>query len=389
MPFELIMESRLKSKNRRLRVAIVHDVLIEYGGAERVLEEFLSIFPKADLYTLYFNKKDPVIYKTFNRFQPQTSFLQSIPGLPRLRQYFSVTKLVSWLYFYLLNLSSYDLIISSSHSFNSKIIRKGRGAYHLCYLYSPPRYLYKEINEIAWIKKFPFNFFLFPLFAFLRFTDKRAAKHPDVIVAISQEVKKRVARYYGREAIVINPPVRLPKKIKTKREKGNYYLFLSRLVRQKGLELAIKTCTKYKLPLLVGGEGYLRKRFENMAGPSVTFLGRLNNREVPKVYIGARALIYCAVDEDFGLVPIEAMAHGVPVIAFKSGGVKETVVDGKTGIFFENYTPASLFKAIKKFERLSLGPKVCRAQAKKFSQEKFRQKILECLKEGNLKTVDK
>jgi len=366
----------------QLKVAIIHDELLEYGGSERVLEELLNIFPSADFYTLYFNKRDPTVYSTFNKAHPKTSFLQHIPGLYKLRQYFSVVKLVSWLYFYLLNLSKYDLVITSSHSFNSKIVRKARDAYHLCYLYSPPKYLYKETNEIAWIKRFPFNFLFFPLFALLRFTDKKASGHPDVIVAISQEVKKRVASYYGRDAIVINPPVRLPKKIKRRKGKGNYYLFLSRLVRQKGIELAVIAATKYRLPLVVVGDGHLNDRLEKMAGQTVTFLGRVEDSEMPRVYSKAKALIYCAIDEDFGLVPVEAMAYGVPVVAYKSGGVKETVIDGKTGVLFSDYSEKGLYKAIKRLEKLFIDPGRCSRQANKFSKEKFRKGILQLVESG-------
>ena len=366
----------------QLKVAIIHDELLEYGGSERVLEELLNIFPSADFYTLYFNKRNPTIYSTFNKANPKTSFLQHIPGLYKLRQYFSVVKLVSWLYFYLLNLSKYDLVITSSHSFNSKIVRKAHDAYHLCYLYSPPKYLYKEINEIAWIKRFPFNFLFFPLFAILRFTDKKASQHPDVIVAISQEVKKRVASYYGRDAIVINPPVRLPKKIKREKEKGNYYLFLSRLVRQKGIELAVTVCTKHKLPLVVVGEGHMLPHLKKIVGPTVSFLGWVPDDKFSSLFRGAKALIYTALDEDFGIVPVEAMSYGVPVIAYKSGGVKESVIDGKTGVLFSDYSERGLYKAIKRLEKLFIDPSMCSRQANKFSKERFRKGILQLVESG-------
>ena len=140
--------------------------------------------------------------------------------------------------------------------------------------------------------------------------------------------------------------------------------------------------TEYRLPLVVVGDGHLNDRLEKMAGQTVTFLGRVEDSEMPRVYSKAKALIYCAIDEDFGLVPVEAMAYGVPVVTYKSGGVKETVIDGKTGVLFSDYSEKGLYKAIKRLEKLFIDPGMCSRQANKFSKERFRKGILQLVESG-------
>jgi len=376
-----IMELSLKFR-KGLKVAIVHDVLLEYGGSERVVEELLRIFPGADFYTFYFNKSNRAIFAGFKNAKPKTSFFQNASFLYKLGRYFSITKAVSWLYFYLLDLSSYDLIISSSHSYNSKMVRKSKGQLHICYLYTPPKYLYGEMNELFFIKKFPLSLLLFPLFSFLRFIDKKAAFHPDKIIAISLEIKRRVARYYGREAFLVYPPVNLPKSLVVKTKKKSYFVAHSRLVRQKGIELIISTFSRFRIPLVVIGEGYLLNFLKSLAGPTVKFVGRVPDEKLPEIYSRARGLVYGSLDEDFGIVPVEAMAYGVPVVAYKSGGVKESVIDGKTGVLFSDYSEMGLYKAIKRLEKLFIDPGMCSRQANKFSKERFRKGILQLVESG-------
>lgn len=378
MLFAPIMEkqSEFNRLSKKVKVAIVHDVLLGYGGSERVLEELLILFPQADLYTLYFNQKNKVINAAFTRRKPKTSILQSFTFINKLGRYFSVTKLYSWLYFYKLDLSKYDLVISSSHSFNSKIVRKPKNGFHLCYLHTPPKYLYKEVSEIGWLKKFPFKHFISPIIELLRRIDKKAAENPDLILVNSREVKKRVAEYYHRQATVVYPPVNVPKKIKKPRVDGKYYLFLSRLVSQKGPELAVATCSKYDLPLVVVGEGHLRKELEKIAGSTIQYLGWVEDSKLLDIFSNTKALIFSAQDEDFGIVLVEAMACGAPVVAYKSGGVKETVIDGRTGVFFEKYDARSLYSAINQLEKLDINPDLCHAHASKFSKEKFHRQII-------------
>ncbi|MGD9129354.1 MAG: glycosyltransferase [Candidatus Woesebacteria bacterium] len=362
-----------------LKIAIVHDVLYEYGGAQRVLEELLALFPKADFYTLYLNKKDKNIVKSFQKRTPKTSVLQRIPGLEKLGRFFSITKLYSCWYFYCLDLSNYDLIITSTHSFNAKLLRKPPEAVHLSYLHTTPKYLYQEFNELAFIRKFPFNFLLFPVMAMLRLFDQKGAQNPDIMIASSENVRQRIKRYYHRDAVVIYPPVLSLKKF-TKPKEKKYFLACSRLVKQKGMELIVKTCSLYKLPLLVAGDGYLLADLKKIAGPTVEFVGKYRpEKDLPQLYKNAKALLYAAIDEDFGIVPVEAMAFGVPVVAFKGGGVKETVIDGKTGVFFKTYTVKALYQAIKRLEKSKVSAKACYQQSRKFTKQVFRKEIFKVL----------
>jgi len=371
-------------KFNKLKVVIVHDVLFEYGGAEKVLECMFEVFPHADLYTLYFNKKNQQISEKFADKKPRSSFLQYFLWLNYLGRFFSITKFISWLYFYQLDLKDYDLVISSSHSFNSKIVRKNKKALHLCYLHAPPKYLFNEFNELNFIKKFPFNILFFLFLAIMRWIDIKAATHPDLMLVNSKTVQKRAKKYYQRNSLVLHPPViNLNQDFKknyslnqnSKKNKKKYFVAHSRLVKQKGIELIIKTCNKYKLPLVVIGTGYYKSKLEQLAGSTIIFKGWVSDAQLIKIYSNAKALLYAAINEDFGIVPIEAMNFGVPVIAYASGGVKETVINSKTGVFFKDYSVQSLWQAIAKLEKISIQKKDCLKQAQKFNTNIFKKKL--------------
>lgn len=357
-----------------MKVAIVHDTLVEFGGAERVLDSILEIYPKATLYTFFFNTKNKIIYSKYKNKNPHTSFFQNLQFLGHFTGLFSLLKPFALIYFYFLNLTKYDLVISSSCSYNAKFVRKNKKSIHVCYLHAPPRYLYAEKNQMGFIKVFPFNVMLVPGLGIIRFLDRKAAYGPDVIIANSLEVQKRIKKYYGRKSTLLYPPVK-PELILPEKSEKKYYLCHSRLVQHKGMELAIKTAKKYKLPLKIIGDGYLRKKLEKMAGESIEFLGFVKDKDLPGVYASAIALIYCPTDEDFGIVPVESMSMGVPVVGFNSAGVKETVVDGKTGVLFNEYSVDGLYKAISRFNSLKIFKASCKKQAKKFSKETFKKQF--------------
>ncbi|KKS89854.1 MAG: hypothetical protein UV63_C0012G0006 [Microgenomates group bacterium GW2011_GWC1_43_11] len=360
---------QLNKLNRR--IAIVHDTLWEYGGAERVLEVLLTMFPSSDLFTFYYNFHNTTIVSAFSHHHPKSSFIQHVPLLHKSGFLFSLTRLISWIYFYFLNLSNYDLIICSSHSFGSNMVRKKTGTLHVSYLHTTPRYLYKEFVNRGLIQHFPWNLFLYPVLEIMKYIDKLSMNHPDLILANSYTVKKRIKKYYNKNATVISPPVHIAGKLPRKNAYPKYYLAFSRLVAQKGIELIVNTCTKHNLPLLVVGEGYLRNHLENIAGKTIRFLGYVPDTDVSHIYANAKALLYCARDEDFGMVPVEAMAEGVPVVAYKSGGVSETIINGKTGIFFHDYSQIGLYKAIQQLNKVKIIPKDCYEQAKNFSKDRF------------------
>lgn len=375
--------------NKNLRnirkIAIVYDILLTYGGAEKVLENLLKIYPDADIYTFIFNKRDKTIYNKFSKTNPKTSFIQRFQWLGKYDFLLSILKPLALFYFWFLNLSKYDLVISLSGSYNSKLLKKINGT-HICYLLTPPKYLYKEKNEFDFIKIFPFNIIFYPFISALRKIDCLASKSPDEIIAISKVVQERVLAYYKRKSTVIYPPVHMTiKKIVKKTKK--YYVFHSRLVRNKGVELVIRTASKYKLPLIVIGDGYLIKRMKKKAGKTIKFLGFVDDKKLPNIYSHAKALIYASTDEDFGIVPVEAMSYGVPVIAFKSGGVKETLISKKTGVFFNIFTIKGLIDAIEKFEKYKFNSKFIQKYSTYFSEINFRKRIYNAINQSVIKRI--
>lgn len=358
-----------------MKVAIVHDVLREFGGAEVVLLTLLEMYPLADVHTFYLDLNNSRISAEFGDRRIKSSILSQYPGWARLGKWFSLTKIFAWIYFMTLNLSEYDLVISSSHSFGSKTVWQTGRAVHICYLYTPPKYLYEELNELNIIRKFPMNVLFWPFRQVLKLIDKRSAQNPDVIVAISQEIRRRVKNYYGREAEVIYPPVE-ESRVKRESKKQKYYLSVSRLVQQKGIELLVKTSSKYGIPIKIVGEGQEKDRWLKLADPKyVEFLGWVPKENMAELYLGAKAFISCAIDEDFGLAVVEAMAAGVPVVAVRSGGIAETVTDRKTGVLFDQADEEGLYRAILKFESLKMNPRDCIEQAKKFSKRIFVNKM--------------
>lgn len=225
-----------------------------------------------------------------------------------------------------------------------------------------------------------------PMF-FLRILDKRAAQIPDYVLANSNEVAGRIKKFYGREAIVIYPPVEIPK-LESPVKKENFYLIGGRVSRHKGHDIAIKAFTALGLPLKVFGgtfASYGLDQFKKFAGPNVEFLGEISDEEKWELMKKAKAFIFPSEQEDFGIVPVEAMASGTPVIALGQGGVLETIIDGKTGVLFYERTPEALIAAVKKFEKMKFGAEDCITQAKKFSKERFKREMLEFINEHSKK----
>ena len=349
------------------RVAIVHDAVLYAGGAEQVLIALLQLFPTADMYTAFFT---PQLCNWINKFFTGTIYVSPFDRIPYIRRFADWFKLPLFYYWKGLNLSRYDIVISSSHSFSSKAVVVAPGALHISYVHTPPRYLYTEYNETRLIKIPLIQFFLAPFLSWARALDYQAAQRPHVLVANSKTVRERVRAYYQRESVVIYPPVKIPKRI-GQIQKKEYFLCVSRLVKQKGTALAIGACNALRLPLVVVGTGKEERFLRAIAGSTIIFLGFVPDDQIDQIYRHARGLIFCSHDEDFGMVPVEAMAHGVPVIAYNSGGVQETVVDGKTGVTFADYGVGSLIRAIQRFENLNFSQKVLRTHAKHFSEERF------------------
>lgn len=361
-----------------MKVAIAHDHFLYLGGAERVLIALLAMYPQADVYLALAAQNNIALLKKHTAGNIITSPFNRPPLVRRFADWFK-----PFLYFWWesLDLSSYDLIISSSHSFSSKSIIAPTNVVHISYIHTPPRYLYDEYNETRWIRHPLARTLLKPIFSWMQRKDYAAAQRPNVLIANSKTVQERIKRYYNRDSIVIYPPVRIPQKTILRERKLQYFLCVSRLVRQKGVDLAVRTCTKWNLPLVVVGTGPQEIYLRSLARPTVRFLGFVPDNKIAGVYRKAKALLYCARDEDFGIVPVEAMAHGVPVIAHNSGGIRETVIDGKTGTLFDEHNIDALVRAIQRFGGLRFLQKNLLVHARRFSRENFKREFIEVTKQ--------
>ncbi len=356
-----------------MRVALVYDRVNKWGGAERVLLALSEIFPDAPLYTSVYNPKKASWAK---KISVRTSFLQQFPNAPRVHEFYALLMPMAFESF---SFDEFDLVISVTSEAAKGIITKPQTK-HICYCLTPTRYLWSGYDE--YFSNSTLRFFAEPAVAYLRRWDTLASSRPDVFISISKEVQSRVKKYYGRESEVIFPPVDLSVKYKVSsskyREEG-YFLVVSRLVPYKRIDIAIQACNILRLPLKIIGTGVDEGRLRRIAGPTVQFLGSLTDGELVGYYKQCKAVIFPG-REDFGITAVEAMSFGKPVIAFKGGGVTETVFEGKTGTFFYPQTADALLKKIQDFDTLQANYQACITQAKKFSKDAFKAQFLSLLK---------
>lgn len=392
-----------------MKIAIIHDYIKEYGGAERVLETLLEIYPDADVFTSLYAPEFLGPHRSrFEKYNIKTTFLNAIPFRHKL---ISPIRLLSPLAFSTLDLSEYNLIIVSQTGAYFPNLVKHKKAKLICYTHTPPRYLYGYATARDWKKNKFFAFAAGIANHFLRITDFNASKNVDFFIANSEEVAGRIKKFYRRDSVVIYPPVEISSKYQVESSKyrdGNsdqkhntkylihnteYYLTGGRLARAKGIDVIVKAFNKNGLRLKIFGKGFagFEEELKKMAGGNIEFAGEVSDSEKLELMRNAKAFIFASYDEDFGITPVEAMSVGTPVIAYKSGGVKETVVDPSvhsassgqagsgpaTGLFFEENTPEALNDAIKKFAQTKIDPKDCTRQAEKFSKERFIKSIKE------------
>ncbi|MFH1971575.1 MAG: glycosyltransferase, partial [Patescibacteria group bacterium] len=242
-------------------------------------------------------------------------------------------------------------------------------------------YLYGYLTARNWQKLPGINILAAIANHFLRMIDFKSAQNVDLFIANSKEIKSRIERFYRKDSVVVYPPVSLATAIKSYK-KEDFYLAGGRLARPKRVDLAIKAANKLKLPLVVFGKGFAGygKELEKLAGKTIKFVGEVSEKEKTKLMSQAKAFIFPAEEEDFGITPVEVMSVGTPVVAYYSGGVKESVIEGKTGVFFKEPLVGSLISAIKKFEKIRIDPKECIKQSLNFSKENFDKKILKLIK---------
>ena len=352
------------------RIAIFHDNFAQMGGAEKVAEEIHKLLPDADLLSTVAVRE--VLSPGLQQTRIKTTWMQRLPGLRRhFRHYFL-------LYPFAVesaDLSNYDLVITSCFGY-AKGVRKRKDAVHICYCHTPMRWVwrYEDYSQRAGfggvVRK------LLPLLLLaLKAWDRRAARRPDYYIANSQNVAERIKKFYGRDAVVIPPPIEVDR-FRACAETEDYFLVLSRLVPYKRIDLAIEACTKLNRKLIVVGDGPDRARLEKLAGPSVTFLGRQPDEAVVRLASRCRALLFPG-EEDFGMTPLEVNAAGRPVIAFRAGGALETVIEGRTGLFFEEPTAESLARVINDFDSHRWNGAELQAHARQFDAAIFARRLTE------------
>lgn len=361
-----------------LKVAIVHDWLTTMGGAEPVVLELHKLYPDAPIYTSVFNK-DKML--AFADLDVRTTYLQK--WLPKFVRY----KHVLWPVlrsraFRKLDLSEYDLIISSASAEAKSVIKKP-GATHVCYCHTPTRYYWSHYEEFKNEFNFgPLTFLIRPLIPFfvkkMRKLDLQAAQGVDHFIANSTVTQARIKKYYGRESMVIHPPVDIERFKPKEQVERKGFIVWGRHVPYKRFDLAINACSSLGLQLTVVGSGPDTERLKKLAGPTILFPGRVSDEELVRLAHQSEAFLF-PNEEDFGIAAVEALAAGLPVIAYKKGGALDIVEDGKTGIFFNEQTTESLGKAIQDFYQSEFSPADLIASANQFQILIFREKIVKSI----------
>jgi len=345
------------------RVALVHDFLLGLRGAERVFLALCDLFPGADLFTAVYDERG-----TEGRFAQRTvhtSFLQALH--PTRRSFRALLPLYPTA-MESLDLRGYDLVVSSSSAWAHGVIAE-EGAVHVCYCHNPFRYAWNAREETLAARGPLGRAALGTIFQRWRQWDWIAAQRVDAYACNSETTRRRIARYLGREATVVHPPVETGRFAPG--EVGEAYAVLSELMAHKRIDVAIRAFTALGLPLDVMGSGPDERRLRRMAGPTIRFLGHVPDEEAARILARSRALVLTATEE-FGIAAVEAQAAGRPVIALAEGGVRETVIAGVTGAFYERSEPAALADAVRSFDALAVDPEACVANAQRFDVAHFR-----------------
>ena len=360
-----------------MKIALVHDYLNEFGGAERVLLALSEIWSKAPIYTAFYKKGSPA-WERFKSKDVRVSWVHHIPFFSRYLH--SPLRFLAPLIWNSFDLSKYDLVIGSSGWYITKgFKKKGKKTIEICYCHTPPRWLYGYKTSIELQKYWPVRIYAAIVGHFMRMYDFKAAQKVNFFVANSKEVAERIEKFYKKRATVIYPPVEIPEVSIASHSRGGYYLVISRIVGGKGLDLAVGAAAKLGIKLIIAGKpaGYYQeyKKLSKLAKKNVEFLDYVDDQKMVKLYAGAKAFLALSEDEDFGMTPVEAMLCGTPVIAFRGGGYTESVIEGKTGVFFNEPTVDSLIAAIKEFDKMNIKPEDCINRAKNFSKERFKKEI--------------
>ena len=356
------------SNNSNQKVAIVHDWLYG-GGAEKVVEQLHTLYPDSPIYTSYCT--DEWRKRLDNKVV--TGYLQNWP-FSRLRKFLPLLR--QW-WFARLDLSDYDLIISSTGNGEAKF---ARGKKHICYCHSPPHFYWRKYGSYLrnpgfgafdWLARIGLKLFVKPL----RKRDYQAAQQVDAFIANSTHIQADIKKFYNRESVVIHPPVPVDDfKASSSRKPDSPFIYWGRHVPDKRIDIAIAACNELQFPLVVVGDGVETPVLKNMAGPTITFTGRVSDEKLHQLASSAKAFIFPS-EEDFGIAPVEALAAGLPIIAYKSGGALDYVAEGKTGVFFDKQTADSLMKVLQDFNASIFNTSELKTTAEKFSVQNFHKKM--------------
>lgn len=354
-----------------MRIALVHDYLVQYGGGERVLEALCELFPRAPIYTLVYDEKN--ILGAFKDRMIRTSFLQKIPLARSKHRLFPLLMPLAIEEF---DLSKYDLVISTSNSYAKGI---NATSMHICYCHTPMRYAWDDCHR--YLREFGYPSILKKVVPFamnyIRLWDRVSAERVNYYIANSQCVANRIKKYYRKDSTIIYPPVDISH-FQISDTIEDYFLIVSRLLPYKRFDIAIQAFKKLGIPLKIIGEGPDEKRLKKMARgvANIEFLGRLPDNKVGEYFSKCQAFIFPS-EEDFGIVQVEAIASGRPVIAYRAGGALEIVEEGKTGLFFDEQTPESLEQALVNFKSKDFDSRAIRESAKRFNKDIFKKKFKE------------
>jgi glycosyltransferase involved in cell wall biosynthesis len=347
---------------------LVHDWLNQIGGAEDVLETLVAMFPAAPIYTsMYWQEGMPPAYRAWDI---RTTWMDRLPGIYSHHQPYL---LLYPLAFTRLDLSAHEVVLSNKSGFCHGV-RTGE-AIHICYCLTPTRYVWDFDAYAAQEALSPFlKATLRPIMALLRRWDYRAAQRVDHFVAISRAIQARIRRYYGRDSVIIHPPVDTAR-FQPAPTHDDYYLIVSRLIPYRRIDLAVRAFSQLGLPLVIAGDGRDRSRLEAQAQPNVTFLGYVPDQDLPDLFAHCRAYVLPGV-EDFGIAPLQAQAAGRPVIAYGAGGALDTVIQGETGVFFRQPAPEALADAVRDFDPDGMSTQACVQNAGRFSVNVFKRRLM-------------
>ncbi len=351
-----------------MKTAIVHDWLNQIGGAEDVLETLTEIYPGAPIYTsIYWRDEMPALWR---QWDIHTSFINRLPFAQKRQQlYFPLYPTA----FEQFDFTDYDLVVSNKSGFCHGVIT-GPQTLHICYCLTPTRYVwrYHQYAEQENLNGF-LRAIMPPFLTSLRQWDRLAADRVDHFIAISQTIRQRIAKIYQRDSTIIYPPVDTSR-FAPQEHRDDYYLIVGRLVPYRRIDILIEAFNKMQKPLVIAGSGRDRDRLEDLAGPTIEFLGYVDDEELPDLMARCRAFMWPG-EEDFGISPIQAMAAGRPVIAYAAGGALETVIPGHTGALFYEQSPQAIVDAVQQFDADSFDPYALNAFAGQFDTAAYKRKM--------------